>query len=251
MSTTTRKQREIEARERLILDTAGAMLAERGYLGLNMDRIAAAIEYSKGTIYQHFSSKEDLIAGLCTDTLGKRADMFARAGAFQGRPRERMSAIAVANDVFLALYPRHRAVEHILEIGSVFGKISSDRLNAFLGTKKRMMSGLTGIVTDAVEAGELVLPAGMSPAAPVYGLWTQAVGHESLRAHAQLPPFEGIDLRSVLWHNYQLLLDGYGWRPLLHEWDYAESVRRIHAEVFPEETAILQSQALAGSATRV
>ena len=40
------------------------MLLERGYLGLTMDRIAKATEYSKGTIYHHFSSKEVLLEAL-------------------------------------------------------------------------------------------------------------------------------------------------------------------------------------------
>ena len=62
--TVTRKQREIAQREDLILETARKMLLERGYLGLTMDRIAEEIEYSKGTVYQHFSSKEDLISTL-------------------------------------------------------------------------------------------------------------------------------------------------------------------------------------------
>ncbi|MEO1511495.1 MAG: TetR family transcriptional regulator [Planctomycetota bacterium] len=42
MVASARRQRERLARERLIIDTARRMLAERGYLGLNMERIAEA-----------------------------------------------------------------------------------------------------------------------------------------------------------------------------------------------------------------
>ncbi len=34
------------------------MIVRDGYHGLSMDRIAEALEYSKGTIYQHFSCKK-------------------------------------------------------------------------------------------------------------------------------------------------------------------------------------------------
>jgi len=52
----SRKQREIATREQLILDTAQNILHEQGYSHLTMERIAEATEYSKGTIYYHFSS---------------------------------------------------------------------------------------------------------------------------------------------------------------------------------------------------
>ena len=61
MDTLTRKQREIREREQLILDVARDMLLTRAYLGVTMDRIAQEIEYSNGTVYQHFSNKEDVL----------------------------------------------------------------------------------------------------------------------------------------------------------------------------------------------
>ena len=85
--TATRKQREIAERERLILETARGMLIERGYLGLTMDRIADAIEYSKGTVYQHFGSKEDLIAALAATNQDKMAGFFERGATFNGKSR--------------------------------------------------------------------------------------------------------------------------------------------------------------------
>ena len=61
MSTLARKKREFVQREELILETARRLLLEVGYLELTMDLIARKIEYSKGTIYQHFSSKEEIL----------------------------------------------------------------------------------------------------------------------------------------------------------------------------------------------
>jgi AcrR family transcriptional regulator len=50
MTPAARKQRDIQQRQALILDVAQGMLLEGGYLGLNMDRIAEATGYAKGTI---------------------------------------------------------------------------------------------------------------------------------------------------------------------------------------------------------
>lgn len=51
-------------RESLILDVAQSILIKKGYQGLTMQGIANATDYSKGTIYQHFGCKEDVITQL-------------------------------------------------------------------------------------------------------------------------------------------------------------------------------------------
>ena len=64
----SRKQREFLQREQLILDTAQNMLHQNGYVQLTMERIAEAVEYSKGTIYNHFASKEDIFQAVFSIT---------------------------------------------------------------------------------------------------------------------------------------------------------------------------------------
>ncbi len=58
------KERLREVRAGLILDVAEEMLAEKGYHETSMDEIAARTGVAKGTLYQHFPSKEDLVFAL-------------------------------------------------------------------------------------------------------------------------------------------------------------------------------------------
>jgi AcrR family transcriptional regulator len=51
-------------RAELILDVAEEMLAEKGYHDTSMDEIAALAGVAKGTLYQHFPGKEDLVFAL-------------------------------------------------------------------------------------------------------------------------------------------------------------------------------------------
>ena len=53
------KDRQREERERLILEAAEELLAEKGYHEMSIDEIAARVGVSKGTVYLHFSSKEE------------------------------------------------------------------------------------------------------------------------------------------------------------------------------------------------
>ncbi|MEM9015773.1 MAG: helix-turn-helix domain-containing protein, partial [Verrucomicrobiota bacterium] len=61
MAIADRKRREFEAREKMVVEHADELLLDRGYLGLNLDELADRVEYSKATLYHHFSSKEDLV----------------------------------------------------------------------------------------------------------------------------------------------------------------------------------------------
>jgi TetR/AcrR family fatty acid metabolism transcriptional regulator len=58
------KEKLREARAGLILDVAEEVLAEKGYHDAAMEEIAARAGVAKGTLYQHFPSKEDLVFAL-------------------------------------------------------------------------------------------------------------------------------------------------------------------------------------------
>src|SRR5271165_2360473 len=107
MGTLTRKQREVRQRETALLGIARKMLIEQGYAGLSMDQLAESTEYSKGTIYQHFSTKEDLVTALAIESMERRVELFLRAEQFVGRSRERMLAIGVADEIFSLLETHH------------------------------------------------------------------------------------------------------------------------------------------------
>src|SRR5438128_2388566 len=53
--TRTRKERERGLREELILNHAQRMLLREGFQNFNLDALANAVEYSKGTLYITFS----------------------------------------------------------------------------------------------------------------------------------------------------------------------------------------------------
>jgi len=58
----SRKAKEIQSRNELIMSEAQILLATKGLQGLTMQAIADRTDYSKGTIYQHFGCKEEILA---------------------------------------------------------------------------------------------------------------------------------------------------------------------------------------------
>lgn len=232
----TPKQLEILNREVRILDLAREKLAEAGYLGLNMDLIAAELEYSKGTIYNHFACKEEIILALAIETMEKRTDMFQRAAAFVGMPRERMGAIGVAAELFVRLYPHHFHVEQLIRSQSIWEKTSDKRRTHLHWCESRCMEMVAGIVREGIAAGHLTLDDQALPEDLVFGLWSQTFGAYSIIATSDSLPELGIaDPYSAVRTAIRMVLDGYQWQPLSSQYDYAALYERIQSEVFPDE----------------
>jgi AcrR family transcriptional regulator len=232
MATSARRQREWQQREELILDVARQLLLEGGYLGLNMDRIAEAAEYSKGTIYQHFSCKEEVLSAICTQSLEQMAVLFEQGNRFNGRTRERMMAIGEAYGLFVQRYPHHFQSSQIVQTVSIREKTSAARQQRLDACEHRCIAIVSGIIRDGLTQGDLVLPAWISPEQFTFGLWALTSGAYAIMANK---PLESLGIErpyDTLYYNHHIMLDGVGWQPLSHVWDYEQTRARIRKEVF-------------------
>lgn len=242
MAKLSRKEKELKAREQLILDTARRLLIEHGYLGLKMDQIAFETEYSKGTIYQHFVSKEDVIMALATETLEKRVEMFKKAAEFNGRTREKMAAIGMASELFMHKYPEHFRIEQLIRTDSLREKAAPERQEKLLLFEQQCIGTLTKVIQEAIDQGDLVLPETLSPEQLTFGLWALSVGGQSLMTTGMHLDELGIKTPyEAVITNAQMMLDGVGWHPLTSEWDYMKTSLRIAEEVFPEAIPALST----------
>ena len=238
MGTATRKQREVQQREQMLLDIGRRMLIEQGFAGLSMDRLAEATEYSKGTIYQHFSTKEDLVAALAAQSVERRLALFDRASRFVGRPRERMVAIGVADELFSRLQPQYFRSELIIKMASLQDRASADRLAVWNQLDSCCFGMVQGLIAEAITAGDLTLSPGRSEGDIMFGLFAVVLGaHTVMLNHPSLvaewgigPPFQ------ALGRTIDAMLDGLGMLPLSSAWDYQATRLRVLNEVFADES---------------
>ncbi len=236
MSTTARREREVRQREQLIVTAARRLLLEHGFAGINMDVVAEAVDYSKGLLYKHFASKEDLLAAVSLDNHEKRTELFDRAAMFAGSTRERMTAIGVADETLALVYPEFQRTEQLLHVPSILEKCTPERRTRLMGVTSVCMNCVQGVARDAVATGDLVLPEGQTTAGIVFGLWTIALGAHTL--HQSGKPLEMLGISNALAamrDNQQKLLDGYDWKPLSSEHDYGAVRERVRQEVFAHE----------------
>ncbi|TWT99240.1 Bacterial regulatory protein, tetR family [Botrimarina colliarenosi] len=229
----SRKQREIRLREARILAVARDQILEGGYLGLNMDRIAAQIEYSKGTIYQHFRNKEEILLALVNDALNTRLRMFRAAAAFEGPDRVRLATIGAAAEAFVEHYPYHFKVEQIVRAASIWEKTSPERRQLMQTCEHSCMGTVVEIVHGGVASGDLTLPEGVRPEEVVFGMWSIYLGVQIISHSSDTLADIGIDSPSrSLRLNQNRMLDGYGWRPLSDDFDYSGHMDRVKQQIF-------------------
>ncbi len=230
----TRKEREFQAREELILTQARRLLIEKGFQAWNMEQLAESVEYSKGTLYQHFTSKEDLVLAVATDSLKTRADWFEKATKFKGTTRERSRAIGFACCEFAEKCPDFFHIEMMLKSASFWEKASEKRRQAHAFQGARCWRLLNNIVVEAMALGDL--PRDLhTPEQATFALVSVTVGSHVMSQEPQILVQAGITnpMMSVRL-NQDMVCDGLGWKPLMKDFDYSETDRRIVKEVFPE-----------------
>jgi AcrR family transcriptional regulator len=106
-----RKKRDYEKRRTLILDTARRLFHRKGYGGVTLDEIALEIEFSKGTIYSHFASKEEIFAQILLGHLNLLAGVLKEAASTSATREE---GVKRALEAYLRFYDQHREYGQLL-----------------------------------------------------------------------------------------------------------------------------------------
>ena len=92
-----RKEREKRARQEEILTAARALFALKGYHDTTLEEIAHHAEFGKGTIYNYFSSKEELFYGIIDQLTAETVELaLASIRSTNGSAREKLTAYATA-----------------------------------------------------------------------------------------------------------------------------------------------------------
>ncbi|MEM9478093.1 MAG: TetR/AcrR family transcriptional regulator [Verrucomicrobiota bacterium] len=231
MAIADRKKREFLAREELVVKTADSLITVHGYLGLNLDELAEAVEYSKATLYHHFRSKEDLVLAVVNHHLQIRRDYFTRARNFQSISRERILAFGVGDRILSRDYEHSFPLVQLVRSPSIWSKTSETRQNEFFKTSGECFQLCVDVVQDALKAGDLAMESDQA-ARIVWGLVSLSKGAHLVSEESTFGPENSSQPLHHLFDNYSLYLDGAGWKPLSSDHDYESARERIANELF-------------------
>ncbi|HET7265416.1 MAG TPA: helix-turn-helix domain-containing protein [bacterium] len=105
MGVRERRQREREELRRAILDTAREIAAGEGWAAVTIRRVAEKIEYSPPVIYEHFSSKEEIVIELMREGFRRMLGEMRAARDAQKDPVDALLAIGQAYWAFSVAHP--------------------------------------------------------------------------------------------------------------------------------------------------
>lgn len=227
----TRKQTQIAERESAILEIAGEILAAGGPTALTMDNVLARVEFSKGTLYNHFTCKEDLMVAFHAQCSTDHIPYFSRGALFRGRARERFTATALGAEIKQRLKPQPSKffiTPEILEAASERWR------EAFTNHLQTVMGIFYGVVRDGIASGDLHEKS--DPEIIACSAWSLSFGSDELFDSGYI--FRGVQNSKYVEIRGSMigtLLDGYGWQPLSSDHDYEATRARALREVFPDE----------------
>lgn len=236
MNSLSPKKQEIRDRERRILQLARQQLMSSGYSGLALEAIATELDVSRGTIYNHFASREEIVAALLLETSERRLEWFQRAAAYRGTPRARITAVTVAAELFARLVPEHGQLELTVRSESIWSQTSYERQSAVSACRIQTAATAAGIVRDAVAQCCLTLPDSLTAEDLVFALSSVQDGAYSMLTDNDPPIAGGLKsgyagVRLII----DQFLDGLGWTPLSTALDFGLDRKQILTDLFATE----------------
>lgn len=230
-----KRQQALAERESELLTIAEQLVEQEGFANFTMDKLTNNCSYSKGTVYNHFNSKEDLICALCIKSLQKELALFKHALTFEGNSRERCLAALYAYQLHAFHDPTLFMCVLTAKTPAVMEKASKDRLAEQDKLSKALTELCDGLFQAGIEDGSLKLRPGHALSGLTFATWAMSFGTNALLLSAsEIEGVSRLDGQLAPLNNANYLFDGIGWQPLSDAWDYQNSWQRIATELFKE-----------------
>ena len=230
---------EKNAREQEMLNGAKQIIITEGEVALSIDKLVSKLPYSKGTFYNHFTCKEDIILAISTEHVEKLAHLFTRALSFNGNSREKALAIHVGSVLHSRANPEDFMIGVSVKTASCSSKASPLRHQQHLEAERLLLSPIFAHYRQAVDSGECLLPEGMGVEQLAFTSYSIDFGTQLLlmgeNEHCSIR--SQLNAERELLNSINLIHDGMCWQPLTKDFDWRGSVERIKKEIFAAELA--------------
>jgi len=154
MGIAERKKRDFENREQVILGASLNLFDCDEWLSVTVDQIADAAEIGKGTIYKHFSSKEEIYAKLTLDFYYGLLEQLERID-------QNRSSIPILGDIFKVALHYHLSQPEFRRVTQYCKRIdfkknhSKEICNAFEKMDSRFRNLVGDILSTGMEKNEI------------------------------------------------------------------------------------------------
>ena len=243
MERSDKKQQLKLQRELELIDIARDIIESEGLNALTMDKVTERCDYSKGTVYNHFSCKEDLLVAVSNEGLKDLQKLFGKLNDFKGNGREQMMGLQIAYLYFSKLFPSQFMCVLSVKNPAILKRTSDKRKREQIELEIALEQRAHAIVNTAISKGELQLSTDREVKQVTFANWSQTFGALVLvNAAESLVGLQGIDVGKEFFTNAFILNDGLNWKPLSSEYDYFTAIDRLKKDVFFEEEILISEQ---------
>ena len=149
LATAEKEEIQNETRKKL-LDAAASEFANHGFTGANINQISLTAGYAKGTIYNYFPTKRDLMLALIDEIGAQHADFIIAQVEIEADPQERLRCFFEAGFRFVDQYPQQAQVA----ISAVYGFDPEFKARIYQAYQKLFALIIEDIVGYGIETQE-------------------------------------------------------------------------------------------------
>ncbi len=153
LGTPTRKERRKEQTQNIILDAAEAMFSKHGLEVATMDQIAEHASLSKGSLYNYFESKDDLLIGFAARGYAKLTEMFERAITSNSPGLGQIRSLGWAFFNFTRQYPIYSTAIRMVKVPAAGEAPLSRNTLGFQKNLQRFVMVWTTAIQKGIEGG--------------------------------------------------------------------------------------------------
>ena len=182
-----------------ILRTAARLFQQRGYDATSMNDVAAALKLSKGGLYHHFQSKDEILFEIMNHAMEITQERVLTPVRGIADPEERLRAL-IRLHIEVVLSPRDREITVMLHENHPLPPALRKRINT---RKKEYIHFVESLMSDVQKTGRA--KGSVSPRAAAFALlgminwiyqWYKPEG--TLQAQNLIPQFTDLVLGGIL-----------------------------------------------------
>jgi len=182
-----------------ILRTAARLFQQRGYDATSMNDVAAALKLSKGGLYHHFQSKDEILFEIMNHAMQITQERVLAPVRSISDPEERLRAL-IRLHIEVVLSPRDREITVMLHENHPLPPTLRKRINT---RKKEYVHFVESLISEVQRSRRA--PASVSPRAAAFALlgminwiyqWYKPEGE--LQTHNLIPQFTDLVFGGIL-----------------------------------------------------
>lgn len=209
-------------REREIIEQSVHLFSTQGFLGVRMSDLAKQTQYSMGTLYSHFESKEDLLLASAQALVEEHQNLFIQVRKETIPAIEQMITLVQGVWLVAIRFPELIELKNLSLMPSIWKRATEQRVIQYEALHQDLAQRFRVMALEAIRESferdeaiegeqEIELADDMT-----HGLWGLSVGLSAIVQSGYAAQCEGKqdeeEVARFFATNYINFLKGYGWR---------------------------------------